>query len=179
MLRGWAAFECPRLGARTRKCLWNSIAWRTPSAPLWTAVAVLYGTARGLHYVRLQTIMRAGWISLSTHLAFLVTLAGCSGESRNPVHQVNERLVVSLSELSDEIEKAISRHVEASYELGTCEKNAKNVPIQCAESKVTLARTVARLCGLQTQRAMLHKIIENGGDARSVKVKLGESCEFD
>lgn len=142
-------------------------------------MAGLSGTARGLHYARLQTIMRAGWISLSTYLALLVTLAGCSGESRNPVHRVNERLVASSSELSDEIEKAISRHVEATYELGNCEKYAKNAPIQCAEYRVTLARAAARLCGLQTQRAMLHKIIENGGDARSVKVKLGESCELD
>lgn len=123
--------------------------------------------------------MRADWISLLTHVALFVTLAGCSGESRDPVHRVNERLVASSSELSDEIEKAISHHVEASYELGTCEKHAKNAPIQCAEFRVILARSAARLCGLQTQRTMLHKIIENGGDARGVKVKLGESCELD
>ena len=123
--------------------------------------------------------MRIGWISLSIHLALFMALAGCSGKSRNPVHLVNDRLVASTSELSDEILKAISRHIEASYGLGTCEKHAKNAPIQCAELRVTLARAAARLCGLQTQRAMLHKIIENGGDARSVKVKLGESCELD
>lgn len=123
--------------------------------------------------------MRAGWISLSTHLALFIALAGCSGESRNPVHRVNERLVASISELSDEILKAISRHLEATYALGTCEKHAKNAPIQCAEFRVSLARAAARLCGLQTQRAMLHKIIENGSDARSVKVNLGESCELD
>lgn len=122
--------------------------------------------------------MRAGEYSIVLLLALIATLLGCSRDSPDPIHRVNDKLVASTSQLGDEIQKAIASHVEAGHDLGTCEKHAKNALVQCAELKVTLARAAARLCGLQTQRAMLHKIMENSGDARGVNAMLGESCDL-
>ena len=109
--------------------------------------------------------------------ALLVTLTGCESES-NPVHRVNDKLLASASELGDEIEKEIERHVEATQSLLSCEKHAKNAATQCGERRVALARSAARLCGLQTQRVVLHKIMENNGDARGVKVSEGDACDL-
>ena len=114
-----------------------------------------------------------------TRLFCLFALTGCSGEPGNPVHLVNDRLLAGASELGEEIEKAIRRHVEATHELASCEKHAKNATTQCVEFRISLARAAARLCGLQTQKAFLYKAIENQGDARGVRVNLGESCDLE
>ncbi len=121
--------------------------------------------------------MHAALLTITLALALTLGLSSCSREPTNPLHGVNERLLASTSELSDEISKAISDHVEALHGLNACEKHATSAALQCREFKVSLGRAVARLCGLKTQRAILHKIMENNGDARTVNLRLGESCE--
>ncbi len=108
----------------------------------------------------------------------LVASAASWGESGNPVHRVNDRLLASVSELSDEIEKQLRRDLEARHALANCEKYAKNSAAQCVELRVVLARTAARLCGLLSQRAFLHSTMENGGDARGVRMTAQDSCDL-
>ena len=121
--------------------------------------------------------MHTDWFVFLKLLAFVMMLVGCTDETSNPVHRVNHKLLGNSSVLSDRIREATSYHIETLQALNTCEKYAKNAPIQCWEHKVTLARAAASLCGLETERAMLYKIMENGGDARGVSIVLGEYCE--
>jgi predicted transcriptional regulator len=104
-----------------------------------------------------------------------LALAGCSREEGNPVHRVS----ASTSEMSVEIFEAISKYGEAGAELKSCEKYSTNAQLQCAEFKVKLARSAADLCGLQTKRAILQKIIENQGESRGLQLSIGQGCELD
>ncbi len=108
-----------------------------------------------------------------------LALAGCSREEGNPVHRVRERLSASTSEMSVEIFEAISKYGEAGAELKSCEKYSTNAQLQCAEFKVKLAGSAADLCGLQTKRAILQKIIENQGESRGLQLSIGQGCELD
>lgn len=111
-------------------------------------------------------------------IAVAMAVAGCSADSSSPAQRVNDRLLASASELGEEIEKEIRRHVEAVHSLASCEEHATNPRTQCAEFSVTVARAAAHLCGLQTQRATLYKIMENHGESRGVLVHLGEACDL-
>lgn len=117
------------------------------------------------------------WICMASVIA--LAIASCSAESRSPSQRVNDKLVASASDLGEEIERAIGRHVEAIHSRATCEKHTTNPGTQCAAFNVAVARAAAHLCGLQTQRATLYKIIENHGESRGVVVHLGESCDLE
>jgi hypothetical protein len=105
---------------------------------------------------------------LAVCLIFAFAVSGCSRNEETSVQRVNAKLVASTSELSNEVGEAIARNVDAVAGVETCEKHSKNPTFQCREQYVAAARSAARLCGLQAQRAMLFKIMESGGDARGI-----------
>ena len=92
---------------------------------------------------------------------FMVLLPACSDSAITPQHRINEALLETQSELSDEIAKAIVESIKASGALTSCQKYAVK-EMQCVKAKISAARNAALLSGLKEQRSFLHQIMETG-----------------
>lgn len=88
-------------------------------------------------------------------------LFGLDNHTATSQHRINEALLETQSELSDEIAKAIVESIEASGALTSCQKYAVK-EMQCVKVKISAARNAALLSGLKEQRSFLYQIMETG-----------------